>query len=44
MGDKIEVFNKNKTIVSLKEQKENLPGFTLSFKNKFDKYYKTVGD
>jgi hypothetical protein len=43
-GNKIEVFNKNKTIVSLKEQKENLSGFTLSFKNKFDKYYKTVGD
>ena len=43
-GDKIEVFNKNKTIVSLKEQKENLPGFILSFRNKFDKYYKNIGD
>lgn len=40
-GDRVEVFNKNKTIISLKEQKENLPGFILSFKNKFDKYFKS---
>ena len=41
VGDRIEVFNNNKSIVSLYETRDKLYGFSLSFKNKFDKYFKS---
>lgn len=43
-GDKTKVFNNNKTISSFYETRDKLYGFSLSFKNKFDKYYKPIGD
>jgi len=38
-GDREQVYNGNKTVVSLAEQRQNLPGFTLSFKDQFDKFW-----
>jgi hypothetical protein len=38
-GDRIEVFNKNKSLSHLYETRDKLYGFSLSFKNKFDKYW-----
>lgn len=38
-GDREQVYNGNKTVVSLTEQRENLPGFTLFFKDQFDKFW-----
>ena len=38
-GDREQVYNGNKTVVSLAEQRQNLPGFTLSFKKQFDKFW-----
>ena len=39
-GDRTEVFNRNKSISFLYETRDKLPGFSLSFQNKFDKYFK----
>ena len=38
-GDREQVYNGNKTVVSLTEQRENLPGFTLFFRDQFDKFW-----
>ncbi len=38
-GDREQVYNGNKTVVSLTEQRENLPGFTLFFREQFDKFW-----
>jgi hypothetical protein len=38
-GDREQVYNGNKTVVSLTEQRENLPGFTLFFRGQFDKFW-----
>lgn len=38
-GDREQVYNGNKTVVSLAEQRENLPGFTLFFRDQFDKFW-----
>lgn len=38
-GPREQVYNGNKTVVSLAEQKENLPGFTLFFRDQFDKFW-----
>jgi hypothetical protein len=38
-GNRKQVYNGNKTVVSLTEQRENTPGFTLSFKKQFDKFW-----
>jgi len=38
-GDREQVYNGNKTTVSLTEQRENLPGFTLFFREQFDKFW-----
>jgi len=43
-GTKSEVYNTNKNTVKLLEQNIPLPGFSQFFKDKFDKYYKIVGD
>jgi hypothetical protein len=39
-GSKEEVYNRNESIVALSEQKQKLYGFKLSFKGKFDKYWR----
>ena len=39
-GDRTEVFNRNKSISFLYETRDKLHGFSLSFQNKFDKYFK----
>jgi hypothetical protein len=41
IGDRKEVYQSNKTIVSLTEQRQNIYGFTLFFKEQFDKYYQS---
>jgi hypothetical protein len=38
-GNREQVYNGNKTVVSLTEQRENLPGFTLFFRGQFDKFW-----
>lgn len=38
-GNREQVYNGNKTVVSLAEQRENLPGFTLFFRDQFDKFW-----
>ena len=38
-GPREQVYNGNKTVVSLTEQRENLPGFTLFFREQFDKFW-----
>ena len=38
-GDREQVYNGNKTVVSLTEQIKNLPGFTLFFREQFDKFW-----
>lgn len=38
-GSKDQVYNGNKTNVGLAEQTQNLPGFTLFFRNKFAQYF-----
>lgn len=38
-GDKTKVFNTNKSISNLYETRDKLYGFSLSFKNRFDKYW-----
>jgi hypothetical protein len=38
-GDREQVYNGNKTVVSLTEQRKNLPGFTLFFRDQFDKFW-----
>lgn len=38
-GNREQVYNGNKTVVSLTEQRENLPGFTLFFREQFDKFW-----
>lgn len=38
-GNREQVYNGNKTVVSLTEQRENLPGFTLFFRDQFDKFW-----
>lgn len=43
-GDRTEVFNKNKSLSYLYETRDKLYGFSLSFKNKFDKYYRPIGE
>lgn len=40
VGNKEEVYQSNKTIVSLTEQRQNLPGFILFFKGQFDKFWR----
>lgn len=39
-GDRTNVFNNNKSISNIYETRDKLYGFSLSFKNKFDKYYR----
>lgn len=38
-GDREQVYNGNKTVVSLTEQRQSVPGFTLFFRGKFDKFW-----
>ena len=38
-GLREQVYNGNKTVVSLTEQRENLPGFVLFFREQFDKFW-----
>ena len=38
-GDREQVYNGNKTVVSLAEQRQSVPGFTLFFRGKFDKFW-----
>lgn len=40
-GKEEEVYNSNKAAVSLIEQRKNFYGFTLSFKGKFSKYWRS---
>ena len=40
-GTEEEVYNSNKAIVSLVEQRRSLPGFILSFRGKFSKYWRS---
>jgi len=38
-GDREQVYNGNKAVVSLAEQRQSVPGFTLFFRGKFDKFW-----